>query len=81
MNTITEEQIKNFTDKELRELCAVIEAEEMYRRRANRSKLIEDFHNAFIALDNAGIYIKYGEGWQDEDYTYLSRWDDFEFGD
>lgn len=79
MNTITEEQIKNFTDKELRELCAVIEAEEMHRRRVNRSKLIEDFHNAFIALDNAGIYIKYNEAW--EDGNYLSKWDNFDFGD
>lgn len=80
MNTITEEQIKSFTDKELRELCATIEAEEMRRRRANRSKLIEDFRSAYYALDSAGIYIRYGEDWGG-DGVYLSKWDDFEFGD
>ncbi len=79
MNTVTEEQIRSLTDKELREICAAIEAEEMRRRRANRSKLIEDFRNAYYALDEAGIYIRYGEGWGDG--VYLSKWDDFEFGD
>ena len=79
MNTITEELIKGFTDEELRRLCAQIEAEEMRRRRANRSKLIEDFRSAYYALDDAGIYIKYTDGW--EDGVYLSKWDDFEFGD
>ena len=79
MNTITEEQIKSFTDEELRRLRTAIEEEEMSRRRANRSKLIEDFHNAFIALDNAGIYVKYAEGW--DDGTYLTKWDEFYFGD
>lgn len=79
MNTITEEQIKSFTDEELRELCATIEAEEMRRRRMNRSKLIEDFRSAYYALDNAGIYIKYSDSY--EDPIYLTHWDGFEFGD
>lgn len=79
MNTITEEQIKSFTDEELRELCKAIEAEEMCRRRANRSKLIEDFRSAYYALDSAGISVRYGEGW--EDGIYLTKWDDFDFGD
>ena len=79
MNTITEELLKGFTDEELRRLCAQIEAEEMRRRRANRSKLIEDFHKAWIALDDAQIYVRYGDEW--DDGVYLSKWDKFEFGD
>lgn len=79
MSTVTEEQIKSFTDEELRELCATIEAEEMRRRRENRSKLIEDFRSAYYALDEAGIYVRYGEEW--EDGVYLTKWDEFEFGD
>ena len=79
MNTVTEEQIKSFTDEELRELCMAIEAEEKRRRRENRARLIEDFRNAFIALDNAGMYVKYAEGW--DDGTYLTKWDEFYFGD
>ena len=46
---------------------------------ANRSKLIEDFHRAWIALDEAQIYVRYGEEW--DDGVYLSKWDKFEFGD
>lgn len=79
MNAITEEQLKSFTDEELRRLYTAIEAEEMHRRRVNRSKLIEDFRSAYYALDSAGIYIRYGEEW--EDGVYLTKWDDFEFGD
>lgn len=80
MNTITEEQLKSFTNEELRRLCAQIEAEEMRRRRANRTKLIEDFRNAFIALDEAQIYVRYGDEWDDCGGIYLSKWDNFEFG-
>ena len=79
MNTITEEQIRSFTDEELCELRKAIEEEEMCRRRANRSKLIEDFRSAYYALDSAGIYVRYGEEWGDG--VYLTKWDDFEFGD
>ena len=31
--------------------------------------------------DRVFVMPPHGEGWQDEDYIYLSRWDDFNFGD
>lgn len=79
MNTICQDLIKGFTDEELRRLRAAIEEEEMCRRRANRSKLIEDFRSAYYALDEAGISVKYAEGW--DDGIYLTKWDEFYFGD
>lgn len=79
MNTITEELIKGFTDEELYRFHAQIEAEEERRRREYKSKLIEDFRKAWLALKDVNIYIKYSNSY--EDPMYLTNWDGFEFGD
>ena len=77
MNTITEELIKGFTDEQLYRLHAQIEAEEERRKRQYRSKLIEDFHKAWSALNDI-VMIKY---WEGDELAHLTMWDNFEFGD
>lgn len=78
MNTITEQMLRQFTDEELFRLLNDVTREEERRRREYKSKLIEDFRKAWIALKDANIYIKYSDSY--EDPMYLTNWDGFEFG-
>jgi hypothetical protein len=79
MNTVTEQMLRQFTDEELYRLSADVAKEEERRRREYKSKMIEDFRKAWLALKDAHIYVKYSDSY--EDPMYLANWDGFEFGD
>lgn len=77
MVNITIEDIQQISDENLKELIEVCIEEKTRRERLARAKLIEDFHKAWNALKTARINIRYYT--DDEDYTRLTDWDEFDF--
>ena len=76
---ITIEDIKQISDENLAELLDLCQKEQKCRDELARTKLISDFHNAFLALRRAGIALKYYEADYDDNYTWITEWDGFDF--
>ena len=68
------------TNKEILAAINVFLDEEQRRKKAQRQKLIDNFHNAFSELRNAGIMLRYYEE-PDEccSPVFIKDWDNFEF--
>ena len=79
MVSITIENMQKISDENLEELLRVCTEEKDRRYKLARIKLIEDFHNAWNALQSARIGIKYYEEDYDDNYMRLDRWDGFDF--
>ena len=77
MVNITVEDIQQISDENLQDLIDTCIEEKTRRNRLARVKLIEDFHKAWNALKTARINIRYYT--DDEEYTRLTDWDEFDF--
>ena len=77
MVSISIEDFQKISDENLKELIETCIEEKTRRERLARAKLIEDFHKAWNALKTARINIRYYI--DDEDYTRLTDWDEFDF--
>ena len=64
--------LSNFNDNELKTLFLDIEKEISKRKHAKKQKLIDNFKEAYYALENANIEVYVCD-------TYASSFDDFEF--
>lgn len=69
----------NMSEKELREIMEDCQAELDFRRNEEKRKLITDFENAFFALKNASIAIRYSDDEQEAYRILLDDIDCFEF--
>lgn len=70
---------ENLTDAELANLRNEINTEISRRENQRKAKLIEDFREAWYRLREANIGVKYYKDDWDDNYTYLSEWDSFDF--
>jgi hypothetical protein len=69
------------TDKELQAVIVECEKEMQYRRKQFREKLITNFKDAFCALIENGISIRYSDYEQEAERIYIHDVDEFEFFD
>lgn len=68
------------TNEEIVVAINIFYEEQQQRKRVQRQKLIDNFHNAFSELRKAGIIPKYYEELDGYDATvYVEDWDNFEF--
>ena len=66
------------TDEEIKRVLKTLNDELNYRKRQREAHLIEKFHKAWSALEDAGINVSYAEGEEDIELVYCS-WDGFNF--
>ena len=64
--------------EQLEEIIKLANEEITNRQQRQRIKLIENFHQAFIALRDHGIDIAYTTDYGSEEF-YLEHWEQFEF--
>lgn len=68
------------TNEEIDTVIGIFYEEQQRRKRAQRQKLIDNFHSAFSELRKAGIVSKY---YEEPDgccsAVYVEDWDNFEF--
>jgi len=76
---ISDGEFDHLTDDELGNLMIALNREFERRAREKRGKLISDFKDAFNALREVGISIKYYEDDYDDNYTIITDWDSFDF--
>lgn len=70
--------LRTMTDDEIQKAIQELTEERLYRKQQREAKLIEDFRQAFLALNSAGFTITYSDGDNDiEDLTLF--WDGFSF--
>ena len=71
------DNVRQWTDEELKQAVSACQ-NEIYRREAERKdNLVENFRQAFYALGEANIAIKYCDRYGDS--IYIEDFDDFHF--
>lgn len=79
MTDIPINELLSMSDGELQTCLRRINEEINRREATKRQKLIDNFKEAFYALREARVYIKYYEDEYHDDYTSLTDWDGFDF--
>lgn len=69
----------SMTEKELLDAIEDCQAELEFRKKEIKAKLIKDFENAFLALEDAHIKVRYTDYEQEAYRIFIGDVDNFEF--